>query len=309
MKKYLPDWLNRYLVVSLLLHLLIIFIVSKYFDMQPHKEIPLSFEIVNPVEPKPKKLPKLKTVAKQEPKPEPIRHFKDESPINPKAKPSINKDGHIKKETKAKEKNMGIKLDKQELLDKIIGPKPLLAAAKPKLAPSSRKKTNLRQFNPGDIFLKHGSEDQDKQVDKAEKPSLEEVLSNLEKYVDFDKYSQEAYYFGDSDLSFEDQDFHYVWYGKIIKRRVSDSWFPPYVARMGLTGCSVVTFKILRNGDVTDIKLSESSGNKTLDQAALNAVISVERFPVLPVDYRRTSLRVKFSFLYNLRAPNRRKSG
>lgn len=311
MKRYLPDWLNRYLIVSLLLHLLIILFISQSVKTQPHKEVPLSFEIVNPVEPKSKKLPKPKMLVKQEPKlkPEPFRHFRDERPIDPKAKLSINKDGHIKKEAKTQGKKTGIRLDKQKLLDKIISPQSQIAVAKPKRSPSPRKKTNLEQFDPGDIFIKHEPENQDKPVDQAEKPSLEEVLANLEKYVDFDKYSQEAYYFGDSKLSFEEQDFHYVWYGRIIKHRVSDGWFPPYVARMGLTGRTVVTFRIMRNGTVTDIKLSESSGNKTLDQAALNAVISVEHFPVLPVDYVRLSLRIKFSFLYNLRVPNENGDG
>jgi protein TonB len=72
---------------------------------------------------------------------------------------------------------------------------------------------------------------------------------------------------------------------------------------MGLTGKTVVTFRIDHNGDITDIKLSESSGNRSLDQAALNAVQSVEHFPELPVDYPRPSLGVIFSFWYNLRIP------
>jgi protein TonB len=302
MKKYWPDWLNRYLLVSLAVHLLILWFVARLPRVQEVVETPLTFEIVNPVVPEPKKPAKPKALVK--PTPKPIRRYREQKPIEPTAKLSINKDGHIRKKTGSKAKEVQIKQRKPEAVADIISPPPT-AAGKPKsyTAPPPSRQRDAPPFESGDILVKRREKTGDEPAAETENPSLEEILANLEKYIDFDKYSREAYYFGGSKLSFEDQDFHYVWYGRIIKRRVADGWYPPYVARMGLTGLTVVTFKIQRDGRVSDIKLSESSGNKSLDQAALNAVQSVGHLPELPVDYLRPSLGVVFSFYYNLRIP------
>lgn len=311
MKKYWPGWLNRYLVVSLLVHLLLLLFISRLFEVQPVVDMPLSFEIVNPVVPAPKKTMPPKPLVRLEakprpepkPKPKPIRHYRDRRPIDLTAKLSINKDGHIKQKAKTQKQEAEIKQPKQKPADRIISPPPAVSAAKPRTTTPTPRQLDRPPFESGDIFVKPLKRVQDEPVDEAEKPSLEEVLANLERYIDLDKYSQQAYYFGGSKLSFEDQDFHYVWYGRIIKRRVADGWYPPYVARMGLTGRTVVTFKIQRDGSLSDIKLSESSGNKSLDQAALNAVQSAGDLPELPLDYSRSSLGVIFSFWYNLRIP------
>jgi protein TonB len=299
MKKYKPDWLNRYLVGSLLVHLLLLLLISRHFEVQPVTEIPLSFEIVNPVVPKPK------TVAKPrpKPKPKPIRHYRDSRPIDPTAKSSINKDGRIKKQAKAQAKKTGVRPSRQRALDKLISPPPPIAAGKPKPVQPPKIQQDRLPLEPGDVLVRRQKKIQDEQVDETDRPELEEILANLEKYIDFDKYSEQAYYFGGNKLSFEDQDFNYVWYGRIIKRKVANGWYPPYVARMGLTGRTVVTFKIQRDGTVNEIKLNESSGNRSLDQAALNAVQSVGRLPKLPEDYQRDNLGVIFSFWYNLRIP------
>ncbi len=325
MKKYKPEWLNRYLVISVLVHLLILLLISNLSKVQPVKETPLTFEIVNPVMPKPKAPPKPKTLAKSEPilkpkpmpkpKPQPIRHYRDEKPIDLKAKLSINKDGKLKRKTTSARKQASLKLDKQELLNKMISSPPPAVAEKTEVAkpmPSeavAKKQPHKFLVEAVDVFIKQQPEKKDNQLDEAEKPSLEEVLANLEKYIDFDKYSEKAYYFGDNNLSFEDQDFHYMWYGRIIKRRVSDGWYPPYVARMGLTGRTVITFRIKHDGQLTEITLRESSGNRSLDQAALNAIKSVGSLPALPEDYPRPSLGVTFSFWYNLHVPRQRGAG
>jgi TonB family protein len=125
------------------------------------------------------------------------------------------------------------------------------------------------------------------------------ILSNLDEYINTDKFD-DSELFGDSMLTFNDDNFRYLWYGRVVKKKVVDGWYPPIAARLGLTGKAVITFTILRDGALKSIKLKESTGNKSLDRASLNAVKGAGPFPELPADYEYDQLGVVFSFWYNL---------
>ncbi len=327
MKGYRLSWFNRYLVISVLLHIIILFLIAPILKTQPKAAKPLTFEIINPVIHKPKKpLPikpkpvKIKAQPKVKPKVKPvkrrIRHHINDTPIDKTAKLSINKDGYIKK--KNKKESTGE--NKKKTKNKLITPLPY-SVKKTKLRNKKKqiKKTHkkdkiiqkslddfpVKEYNTKELFVKSlkKKKAEKKSADKT-KPGLDEILANLDKYVDFDKYSEKANLLGNSKVIFDDETFHYTWYGRIIKRRVADGWYPPYVARMGVTGRTVITFRIKHDGKIIDIKIRESSGNKSLDNAALNAIESVGDMPELPSDYQRKSLGVVFSFWYNLKPAN-----
>ena len=56
-----------------------------------------------------------------------------------------------------------------------------------------------------------------------------------------------------------------------------------------------VTFTILRNGSVTNVKVSQSSGNSTMDYSAQRAV-SDAALPALPATFPRNQADVEMKF-------------
>ncbi len=92
-------------------------------------------------------------------------------------------------------------------------------------------------------------------------------------------------------------DFPYQYYLQIISDRVSSSWFTALVDP-GVTGTfyATVYFKILRNGQVTDLKIKESSGIASLDMSAQRAIQISAPFPPLPSDYDGAYLGIHLIF-------------
>ncbi len=86
----------------------------------------------------------------------------------------------------------------------------------------------------------------------------------------------------------------------IVKR----NWYAvmPVSAEMGEKGRVMLTFKILRNGDVpsNDPILELSSGKRPLDRAAMASITASNPFDPLPSAYTRPYIELRFVFLYNL---------
>ena len=92
-------------------------------------------------------------------------------------------------------------------------------------------------------------------------------------------------------------DFPYQYYLQIISDRVSSSWFTSLVDP-GVAGTfyTTVYFKILRNGQVSDLKVKESSGIASLDMSAQRAIQISAPFPPLPSDYDGAYLGIHLIF-------------
>lgn len=91
--------------------------------------------------------------------------------------------------------------------------------------------------------------------------------------------------------------FPYVWYIQIIRNRVSGSWFKSLVDP-GVSGNfrATVYFKILRNGDISDENIIESSGIESFDMSAIRALYEAAPFPPLPKEYKDEYLGVRLIF-------------
>jgi TonB family protein len=91
--------------------------------------------------------------------------------------------------------------------------------------------------------------------------------------------------------------FPYQYYLQIISDRVSSSWFTSLVDP-GVSGTffASVYFKILRNGQVVDLKVKESSGIQSLDMSAQRAIQISAPFPPLPSDYEGDYLGIHLIF-------------
>jgi len=98
--------------------------------------------------------------------------------------------------------------------------------------------------------------------------------------------------FGASVTSF-DAEFPFAYYVEQLLSLIGANWFKPESAEG--TSC-VVSFRIMRSGQVTDVKVDSSSGVSYYDRAAERAVYAANPLPPLPPDYRNESLGVHLKF-------------
>jgi len=91
--------------------------------------------------------------------------------------------------------------------------------------------------------------------------------------------------------------FPFTYYLQIIIDRVSNNWFTSLVDP-GITGNfqSTVHFRIYKNGQISEPKIEESSGIKSLDLSALRAVQTSAPFPPLPTAYEDEYLGIYLIF-------------
>lgn len=95
--------------------------------------------------------------------------------------------------------------------------------------------------------------------------------------------------------------FNYPWYVSLIQSKVSQAWYRQEVNPQTRSGSQAkVTFSISRDGSVSNIRLSSSSGSPTLDSSGLRAVQRVENFSPLPSGYDKSSVSVEYTFTYDL---------
>lgn len=78
-----------------------------------------------------------------------------------------------------------------------------------------------------------------------------------------------------------------------IKRRVKRNWNPSYSSQEQTT---YLTFNVQKNGQITDLKVAESSGSEKLDRESIAAVQNSAPFDPLPADFPLEALEIEFSF-------------
>ena len=78
-----------------------------------------------------------------------------------------------------------------------------------------------------------------------------------------------------------------------VKRRVKSNWNPSYGAEEYTT---YLSFNIEKNGQITGLKVTQSSGSETVDRESLDAVQNSAPFAPLPPEFPLEALEVQFSF-------------
>ena len=91
----------------------------------------------------------------------------------------------------------------------------------------------------------------------------------------------------------------YAWYVEAVRRNISQNWMqntidPP--VRAARRAKTTVTFTINRDGSIKNIRIVESSGNRSMDDSTQRALLSVDHFPPLPSDYSGRYVDVTFDF-------------
>ncbi len=91
----------------------------------------------------------------------------------------------------------------------------------------------------------------------------------------------------------------YGWYIEAVKRAVNQNWMQNTIdpaVRAARRAKTVITFTINRDGSIKNIRVSESSGNRSMDDSAQRALLSIDHFPALPSDYSGRYVDVIFDF-------------
>ncbi|MHB2025767.1 MAG: energy transducer TonB [Elusimicrobiota bacterium] len=90
-------------------------------------------------------------------------------------------------------------------------------------------------------------------------------------------------------LSMEMPDFPYPWYLTQIRMALWTQWSSQKPSEQGQC---VVSFSILPDGNVVDLRTEESSGDAAFDLAALGTVKDASPFPPLPQDFKKPFLKI-----------------
>jgi periplasmic protein TonB len=91
----------------------------------------------------------------------------------------------------------------------------------------------------------------------------------------------------------------YGWYIEAVRRAVNQNWMQNTIdpgVRAARRAKTTLTFTINRDGTIKNIRISESSNNRSMDDSAQRALLSIDRFPALPVDYSGRYVDVTFDF-------------
>jgi len=87
------------------------------------------------------------------------------------------------------------------------------------------------------------------------------------------------------------------YYVDILRQKVAQNWKTADVdARLQTAPPVIVTFTILRDGSVRDVRVTQRSGNYVLDNSAQRAVYDASPFPPLPAGYERNEANIEFWF-------------
>lgn len=79
-----------------------------------------------------------------------------------------------------------------------------------------------------------------------------------------------------------------------LQDRILRNW----ESRQQSLGTAIVTFKVQRDGTLTEVVVERTSGNQNLDFIATRAVRLTQQVPPLPVEYTNPSLTVHLTFEY-----------
>jgi periplasmic protein TonB len=92
----------------------------------------------------------------------------------------------------------------------------------------------------------------------------------------------------------------FSWYVEAVQRRVSSNWLQSTVdPSVTAAPRVVVVFTILRNGTVTNVQVTQSSNNYSVDSSATRAVKDSSPLLALPPEYSGSTVNVEFWFDYH----------
>jgi TonB family protein len=82
-----------------------------------------------------------------------------------------------------------------------------------------------------------------------------------------------------------------------VRNRISSNWLQSTVdPTVRWAPRANFTFQILKDGTVTNVQMTQTSGNRAVDNSALRAILSSSPVSPLPSNYPGSSVTVEFYF-------------
>ncbi|HXY23441.1 MAG TPA: energy transducer TonB [Candidatus Acidoferrum sp.] len=91
----------------------------------------------------------------------------------------------------------------------------------------------------------------------------------------------------------------YPWYVDAVRTRIERNWDQTTIdapVRAAHTALTTITFRINPDGSISNIRLSKSSGNQSMDYSAQRDLLGIGSFSHLPNDYMGAYVDVTFDF-------------
>ena len=86
-------------------------------------------------------------------------------------------------------------------------------------------------------------------------------------------------------------------YVDAVRNRISSNWLQSTVdPTVRWAPRAMFTFQVLKDGSVTNVQMTQSSGNRSVDNSALRAILSSSPVSPLPSNYSGNSVTVEFYF-------------
>ncbi|CAM2064563.1 TonB family protein [Sulfidibacter corallicola] len=90
-------------------------------------------------------------------------------------------------------------------------------------------------------------------------------------------------------------------YLKTLVQLVKGNWRVPTIAQFEVSGVTVVSFRLHKDGRLTDATVILQSEHEPLDVSALNAINSTYKAPPMPDHIDEPWIPIKFAFYFNMR--------
>jgi len=88
----------------------------------------------------------------------------------------------------------------------------------------------------------------------------------------------------------------FAYYVQQITRKVAEQWYTGMLDPQASGHRVYITFQVERDGSLSNIKISQRSGDATLDMTALNAIRHIDTFGPLPDAYTGSHINVTYYF-------------
>ncbi len=98
------------------------------------------------------------------------------------------------------------------------------------------------------------------------------------------------------DVRLDVKNFPFAYYIQLLQNRIQQNWITPYQTSEKNSNSTIISFQILRNGEIKNISIDKPSGKFLWDRSAQRAIYSLNLLPPLPEDYQGEYLNVHVEF-------------
>ncbi|MBF0516776.1 MAG: energy transducer TonB [Nitrospirae bacterium] len=281
--------LDRFITISILLHIvvfgLLLYLVQGHKEplvgekplmaklVTPEVKAPPPQQISPPPQPHQPKSPQTLAQPKVPPQKPQIKPAPQIRPVTP---PAPHKPPKIYTPHKPQETG-GIEppdIPKQE----VSRYEPQAVESPPQPPPQTQKPSGIGSFFDKDIIGKH-------------------AMASIAK----DRSSPNTKEGSGNSISFDTSDIRYAAYMRRLKEAIESAWhYPADAARRGIHGDLNISFTINKNGTLQAVEVMRTSGQRSLDDAAVSSIKDAAPFWPLPQDWCKDSFSIKGHFVYKL---------